>query len=123
VIGANVLAALADHDGDFPFIIKALGALGIRNPITGSGNCVGIFPKTPLALFTRHSSDLGKIAGDAGTTRPHTGEMGGIIATDAGNPPARPRAANFHIPRIINDRLCGIFPRMLDGTLRILYCG
>src|SRR5262245_63394721 len=44
-VGGNILAALTDHDGNFAFVVEALGAFRIGYLLLRTGNLVRIFPK------------------------------------------------------------------------------
>src|SRR5687768_8048455 len=130
IIGRNILAALADNNGNFAFIVEIGDAPGKRYGFIRPGDFGGYFPTPPLAAFFRLFRDLlDGYVGLAETVRPHAGQMSRIVAADAGDAPLRPRRVQLDIARVVYDfRLAAFIAgrdlgELLDHALRIFQTG
>src|SRR5206468_12031514 len=77
------------------------------------------FPKSPLTFVFGQLGDLRQISSDAGAPSPHAGQVRGVVATDAGDAPLRPRRVELNVLNIVDDGVCSVLGRMLDSVLSI----
>src|SRR5262245_35099803 len=115
----DILAALADHDGNFALIVEALGAFRIGNLLLRTRNLVRILPKSPLAFFFGQLGDLRQIARNAGPTRPHAGQMRGVVTAHTSDAPLGPGRVELNILSVVDDGFYATLGRMLDGALSV----
>src|SRR5581483_2969600 len=106
----DVLAALADDDGDFALVIEVRHTLGKRDRVVRPRDFRGDFPEAPLAGLSGFLGDLldGHV-GFAEAVGPHAGQVRGVVAADAGDAPLRPGRVDFRRGGVVNDFLiwCG----------------
>src|SRR5262245_6295153 len=122
MVCGDILAALADDDGNFTFVVEAPGAFRIRNLVVRTCNLMGIFPKSPLTLLFGQLGDLCQVSSDTGTSGPHTGEMRGVVAAHARDAAIGPGRVELNTLDIVDNGFHASLGRMLDSEFSIFDC-